>query len=316
MKTRRNTCVLILCLAMMLFGWAGATAQTFNLNATIPPNTMVQSAAASAISGEWQGMVARQHLSLKIEQPVDGPMKGTLTVPDQGNVSLVADTVSLEQGSTLHLEWKQLGASYDGKLSSDATEIAGTWQQGGATVPLAFRRPGAAARFTLKPRTQGKIALEPCRTSDGNTEGLCGTYDVYENRQSQTGRRIALNIMVLPATGGKSEADPFFPLAGGPGQSATEAFPIAGYVPRIRALRDVVLVDQRGTGKSNPLQCTLLNLNDAQSVLGEPYSLDKIRECRAESDKKADPTQYTTSIAAYDLDEVRQALGYDKISIF
>ncbi len=312
MKTRRNMCVLIMGLATMLFGCAGAaTAQASNTNTTV-----AQSAAASSISGEWQGMIARQHLALKIEQPADGPMKATLTLPDQGNASLTADTVSLEQGTTLHFGLKQLGASYEGKLSSDASEIAGTWQQGGATVPLSFRRPGATARFTLKPRTQGKVALEPCRTSDGNLEGLCGKYEVYENRQSQSGRRIALNIMVLPATGGKPEADPFFPLAGGPGQSATEAFPLTGYVPRIRALRDVVLVDQRGTGKSNPLQCPLQNLEDAQAVLGEPYSLDKIRECRAESDKKADTTQYTTSIAADDLDEVRQALGYDKINIF
>jgi pimeloyl-ACP methyl ester carboxylesterase len=312
MKTRRNMCVLIMGLAMMLFGCAGAaTAQAYNTNTTV-----AQSAAASSVSGEWQGMIARQHLALKIEQPADGPMKATLTLPDQGNVSLMADTVSLEQGTTLHFGLKQLGASYEGKLSSDATEIIGTWQQGGATLPLSFRRPGATARFTLKPRTQGKVALEPCRTSDGNIEGLCGKYEVYENRQSQAGRRIALNIMVLPASGGKPEADPFFPLAGGPGQSATEAFPLTGYVPRIRALRDVVMVDQRGTGKSNLLQCALLNLDDAQAVLGEPYSLDKIRECRAESDKKADTTQYTTSIAADDLDEVRQALGYDKINIF
>src|SRR5437764_7894335 len=119
MKTRCNTCVLILCLAMMLFGWAGATtAQTSNANATT-----AQSAAASAISGDWQGMIARQHLALKIEQPADGPMKVTFTLLDQGNVSLAADTVSLEQGATLHFGLKQLGASYEGKLSSDAGEI-------------------------------------------------------------------------------------------------------------------------------------------------------------------------------------------------
>lgn len=317
MKTKRNTCVLILCLAMMLLGWVGAaTAQTSNPNATVHPISTTQSRAASSISGEWQGMIARQHLSLKIEQPADGPMKATLSLPDQGNLSFAADTVSLEQGATLRFGLTQLGATYEGKLSSDATEINGTWKQGDASLPLSFRRPGAAARFTLKPRTQGKVALEPCRTSDGNTEGLCGKYEVYENRQSQTGRRIALNIMVLPAMAPNPEPDPFFALAGGPGQSAVEAYPLTGYVPKIRALRDVVLVDQRGTGKSNPLQCPLQKLDDPQSVMGDPYSLDKIRECRAESDKKGDTNQYTTSVAADDLDEIRQALGYDKINVF
>jgi pimeloyl-ACP methyl ester carboxylesterase len=132
----------------------------------------------------------------------------------------------------------------------------------------------------------------------------------------KSGRKIALHIMLLPAMSAKSEPDPFFGLAGGPGQSATEAFPTTGYVAKVRELRDVVLVDQRGTGQSNPLLCSLQSLDNAQSILGDPYSQEKIRECRKESDKKADTTQYTTSVAADDLDEVRQAMGYDKINVF
>jgi len=122
--------------------------------------------------------------------------------------------------------------------------------------------------------------------------------------------------MVLPALAAKPAPDPWFALAGGPGQSAVEAYPLVGYTAKVRELRDAVLVDQRGTGQSNPLQCKLQSLEDAQAVLGEPYSLEKIRECRAESDKKADTTQYTTSIFADDLDEVRQAMGFDKINVF
>ena len=312
MKTRRNTCALILCLALMLLcGWPIiATAQPSN-----SASAGAQTADHSPIAGEWQGTIARQHLVLKIEHPADAPLKGVLVVVDQGNASIPIDSVSWDQ-SVLRLELKQLGATYEGKLNNDQKEISGTWLQGGASLPLLFHRPGASATFTLKPRTQGNVALEPCRTSDGNVEGLCGKYEVYENRQSKTGRKIALNILLLPAAAQKPETDPFFALAGGPGQGATEAYPLAGYVPKIRMIRDVVLVDQRGTGKSNPLQCPLQKLDDPQSVIGDPYSLDKIRECRVESDKKADPTQYTTSIAADDLDEVRQALGYDKINVF
>src|SRR5262249_2012285 len=186
----------------------------------------------------------------------------------------------------LRLELKSIGAVYEGKLSDDGSELVGTWRQGGASIPLTLRRPGAApAKSTLKSRTVGSLSLEPCRTSDGNTEGLCGKYEVYENRQSKSGRKIALHIMLLPATSAKSEPDPFFCLAGGPGQSATEAYPLAGFVAKVRDLRDVVLVDQRGTGQSNPLQCSLQSLDNAQSILGEPYSQEKIRECRKESDK-------------------------------
>lgn len=311
MKTRRNMCVFVLCLALLVLGWATA------MSAQAAGGSTASSTAAQqgSITGEWQGILARQHLVFKFDQTGTSPLKGTLTLPDQGNVSLPMDAVSLEQG-TLRFELKPIGATYDGKLSADGSEVSGTWHQGGASLAFLLHRPGATAKFTLSPRTQGRIALAPCRNNDGNVEGLCGKYEVYENRQSQSGRRIALNIMLLPATMAKPEPDPFFALAGGPGQSATEAYPLAGYISKIRVQRDVVLVDQRGTGQSNPLPCALQKLDDPQAVLGDPYPLEKIRDCRVESDKKADTTQYTTSIAADDLDEVRQALGYDKINVF
>jgi pimeloyl-ACP methyl ester carboxylesterase len=316
MKTRRNSCVLMLCLAILLLAFASTVSGQSPSATTTTTGAGTQAANQSPIIGEWQGAISRQHLILKFDQAVDGSLNGTLVLPDQNNASVPFDSVAWQDGS-LRFELKRASAGYEGKLSADGTEINGTWKQSGNSVPLLLHRPGAAAtKFTLSPKTQGKIALEPCRTADGNTEGLCGHYDVYENRQLKTGRRIALNIMVLPAKAVKPEPDAFFALAGGPGQSSTESFPLAGFVPKIRELRDVVLVDQRGTGKSNPLQCTLQNLDDAQAVLGEPYSLDKLRECRSESDKKADTTQYTTSIAADDLDEVREALGYDKINVF
>jgi pimeloyl-ACP methyl ester carboxylesterase len=281
-----------------------------------PTSPAAPSADNSPITGEWQGTIVKFRLVLKIEQPAGGPLSGTLLSLDQGNVTIPLDAASFDSGGVLHIDLKSIRASYEGKLSADKTEISGTWQQGGASLPLVFRRPGASAKFTLKPRTQGRVALEPCRTADGNTEALCGQYDVYENRQSQQGRKISLNIMLLPAIADKPAADPFFAFAGGPGQSAVEAFPLAGYVTKVRQQRDVVLVDQRGTGKSNLLQCSLKSGSDPQAIVGEAFSLDKIRECRAEMEKKADLTQYTTSIFADDMDEVRQALGYDKINVF
>ena len=78
----------------------------------------------------------------------------------------------------------------------------------------------------------------------------------------------------------------------------------------------MVLVDQRGTGHSNLLQCLLKDPASAQSIVGDFFSLEKLRACRAELEKSADLTQYTTSIAADDLDEVRVAMGYDKINVF
>jgi pimeloyl-ACP methyl ester carboxylesterase len=310
MRIGRNACIQTLCY-LILMTWA-----IFGIGQ--PTTSAAPSADNSAIIGEWQGTIAKLRLVLKIEQPAGAALKGTLVSLDQGNASIPIDVLSFDQGGALRADMKSIGASYEGKLSADGAEINGTWQQGGASIPLLFRRPGAsAAKSTLKPRTQGRVALEPCRAAGGNIEALCGKYEVYENRQSQQGRKISLNILLLPATADKPAADPFFMFAGGPGQSATEAYAgVAGYVTKVRQQRDVVLVDQRGTGQSNPLQCQLKSGSDPQAIIGEAFSLDKIRECRAEMDRKADLTQYTTSIFADDMDELRQAMGYEKINVF
>ena len=312
MKTRQGTCVFIGCLLLLacpLF----VAAQTAGANQSA-------SAAASAgdqsgITGEWQGMISRYNILIKIDRTPGDALAARLTIASQNAVPF--SKVSFTPDKVLRLELGNGAVVIEGKLNDQGTEINGTWQESGNAAPLVLRRPGAAAAaFTLKPRTLGKIALQPCRTQDGNTEGLCGKYEVFENRQSQRGRKIALNIMVLPAVSDKPAPDPFFALAGGPGQSAVEAFSLAGFVTKVRQNRDVVLVDQRGTGASNPLPCELRSARDAQSIFGEYVPMDKVRDCRAELEKKADLTQYTTPIFVDDLDEVRQALGYSKINIF
>src|SRR5208283_3491342 len=263
-----------------------------------PPVGAVQPANGHSITGEWQGMVATQHLIVNIEQAADGTFTGKLTAVDQGNVTIPIDVVSFTPGGTLHLELKSIGAAYEAKVSDDGSQLMGTWQQGGQSVPLSLHRPGASAdKLTLKPRTLGRIPLEPCRTVDSNTEGLCGKYEVYENRVLRSGRKIALNIMVLPAVSDKPASDPWFALAGGPGQSAVEAYPLAGFTTKVRQQHDVVLVDQRGTGGSNPLPCELRDPRDAQEVIGETMAPEKVRACRAALEKKADIAQYKIPVA-------------------
>jgi pimeloyl-ACP methyl ester carboxylesterase len=270
---------------------------------------------APSLAGDWQAAVGRQHLILKIEEMPGAPLKGTFSnVEAKSQVALDKLTIV---GGRVAFAIDGVGATFDGTLSADGSEIAGTLHQGGANVPLVFRRPGAeAAAFTLKPMTKGRVHLEPCRAAGDAIEALCGTYEVYENRHTRTGRRIALNLMIIPAKADQPAPDPLFAFAGGPGESAIMAFPLVGYIQRIREHRDIVLIDQRGTGRSNPLECQIVNLDDPRAVLAPGYDLDAIRACRAASDQKADTTQYTTSIAADDADEVREALGYETIDVF
>jgi len=96
------------------------------------------------------------------------------------------------------------------------------------------------------------INLQPCEVPGIAGGAKCGTYNVYENRSTKTGRKLGLYIVVAPALSATAAPDPVFWLEGGPGGSATEAAGIVShkYLPDLRNDRDLVFVDQRGTGKS------------------------------------------------------------------
>lgn len=142
-----------------------------------------------------------------------------------------------------------------------------------------------------------------------------GSYAVYEDRDAHSGRMIHLDLVILHATGPYPKADPLFYLAGGPGQSNVDL--AGGYVESwIREERDIVLVNVRGTGGDNDLQCVLHGGDEnIQGYLEEPFDVDEFRKCREELEKKHDLTKYTTPIAMDDLNDVREALGYEKINL-
>ena len=111
---------------------------------------------------------------------------------------------------------------------------------------------------SLTETPKASITLENCAITSPTGrqfEAKCGTLSVPEDRSNPSGRQIHLNIAVFPAINREPKPDPLFLLAGGPGQSAVEAFPVMlGLLFNIHQERDIVLVDQRGTGKSN-LSC-------------------------------------------------------------
>jgi pimeloyl-ACP methyl ester carboxylesterase len=270
------------------------------------------------ITGEWNGKIAgKLRVIMRIEKSSDGPLHGALESPDQGGAIIPIDEITFDGKRAFRFTWKGLGATYDGELSVTGAELNGTWEQGGNRLPLILNRPGtgpSAAISKLKPVTRGSVPLQPCLASDNATPALCGTFEVYENRASRSGRKIALNLMILPALAEKPAADAVFGFAGGPGQSATQALPFGSFVRSLQKQRDIVLIDQRGTGKSNPLPCPT-DPNDVQTLLGRPENIERLSSCRAELEKRADLTQYMTSNASDDADDVRAALGYEKINV-
>ena len=100
-----------------------------------------------------------------------------------------------------------------------------------------------------------RIALTECRLPKVAQAVQCGTLDVPENRQQPSGRHLSIFAAVLPANTLSPAADPLVLLAGGPGQAASTLGPFALQLGSIRRTRDIVLIDQRGTGHSSPLAC-------------------------------------------------------------
>src|SRR6059058_2498349 len=161
----------------------------------------------------------------------------------------------------------------------------------------------------------GLSKLKPCRLVGIDEQLFCGKLTVFENRETRSGRTIDLNIVVLPALDQKTKTEPMFDLAGGPGAASTGAAMFyATEGKEYRRRHDVVLVDQRGAGNSNRL--SIPQEKTAQSDLREMYPVGYVTRMRDALQKHADLTQYTTSIAMDDLDDVRAWLGYHRVNLF
>jgi pimeloyl-ACP methyl ester carboxylesterase len=172
-----------------------------------------------------------------------------------------------------------------------------------------------AAASCTRPEASAIDRLHECAIDEGPSGAYCGTLMVFENRATGQGRRVPLKIVVAPALRRDPAPDPLFVLAGGPGQpSATLATAQLGMFRRFRINRDIVFVDQRGTGDSNRLGCDPTP-DDADDIASDDArAIQRLRACLAGYD--ADARLYTTSIAMDDLDDVRAYLGYDRINLW
>lgn len=166
----------------------------------------------------------------------------------------------------------------------------------------------------------GAPQLTPCTLPGVTREANCLDLEVPENPDVPAGRKLRIHTAVVPATGIRPFSDAIFVFAGGPGQSATEV--AGGVMPLfagLEARRDVVFIDQRGTGRSAPLGC----LEDEHGKRPLSVALDEARnrelliECRdGFTDAGVDLAQYATWIAVRDVEAVRRALGYGPVNLW
>ncbi len=183
----------------------------------------------------------------------------------------------------------------------------------------------AAAQDASKPQrldgrvvyTAGELEVVECTLSANHQRRhvQCASVSVPENYQQPDGTQIEVLVVRLPASAAQVSDDPLLAIAGGPGQAASSSFlRLDRAFHQLARRRDIYLVDQRGTGHSNPQTCQL-DETAAPLLDGDPEGVAALsRECLRHFD--GDPRQYTTEVAVEDLERVRQALGLSAWNLY
>jgi pimeloyl-ACP methyl ester carboxylesterase len=159
------------------------------------------------------------------------------------------------------------------------------------------------------------LVLAECRLPKLAQAVQCGMLDVPENRQQPNGRRLSIFVAVLPANTLTPKPDPLLLVAGGPGQAASMLGPFAAQLALIRRTRDIVLIDQRGTGRSSPLDCPAFAPDEHAEFDIDPVPKSLLCAWQLAA-KGVDASQYTTSAWVADLESMREALGYRQWNVW
>lgn len=193
-------------------------------------------------------------------------------------------------------------------------------QPAGHPAALARLAGGLAGLLlTVGAARAAPAALQPCWLQGVPHQALCASVSRALDPAQEQGVRIELHFAVLPALARHKKPDPVFFIAGGPGQSAMAlAGPVSAMLARFGNRRDIVLVDQRGTGRSAPLQCPEepADLPLAETV-DPARQVQRARAClaRLQALPHGDLRHYTTAHAARDLEAVRDALGAQRLNL-
>ncbi len=159
------------------------------------------------------------------------------------------------------------------------------------------------------------LILKDCHIDSIKQRVKCGKLKVPENYQKPNGTKISINFVIIPAIDKSENKEPFMFLAGGPGQAAVElSAGLRRAFTKVRNTRDLILVDQRGTGESHPLQCEDSQAKSVYQIIPEDFDVNEVKDCLAKL--SGDLSQYNSENAIRDFDAVRTALGLEKINIY
>ena len=158
----------------------------------------------------------------------------------------------------------------------------------------------------------GSVPTHPCRVEGMPNELRCGSVQRPLDPTRPAGPMIEVHYLVVPAIARNKHPDAVLLLAGGPGQSAIDVAPaVMLRLARLNNRRDLVFIDQRGTGRSAPLQCADESRLPVQESIDPRQQLERLRQCSADLAKlpHGDMRFFTTTLAMQDFDVVREQLG-------
>ncbi len=162
------------------------------------------------------------------------------------------------------------------------------------------------------------LQLDDCRISGGpgmpSMKARCGTLSRPLDPSGAVPGDIDLRIAVVPALNLTPEPDPVVPIAGGPGQGSVQFYTAYSRAfEDVRRNRDIVLVDQRGTGESSRMDCPIDD-DLVEGQYSEELTIEYTRACLEQLPH--DPRFFTTSVAVTDLEAARVALGYPSLNLY
>lgn len=199
--------------------------------------------------------------------------------------------------------------------------LGGRWLIERAHQPGSTNRAAAA---TLAHYRLGALDFTPCELkqplSGATTAAWCAPFRVPENWAAPAARQIAMRLALIRSKSARPAPDPVLFLAGGPGQSAVDSYPlVAPALAPLLSHRNIILLDQRGTGGSAALRCPQADQAAQRHAPTPGFHAKQIeadtRVCLAEVERHADPRFYTTSDAVQDLVALRKALGEPRLNL-
>ncbi len=172
-----------------------------------------------------------------------------------------------------------------------------------------------------KPIVGNEIALSDCRLKDVDSLARCGFVTVPEDHaNAQNGKTIRIHVAVLPSLARRAEPDPVYFFAGGPGQAASDIGRIVSALGDLRKRRDIVLIDQRGTGKSKTLTCEAGKTDTKTDPLVQVFSLTNVDierdRARCLTTLKGNAATHRTDDYIEDLEAVRKLLNHKQINVW